>query len=59
MALELSYKGLTDQIGVISPNLVRNPFFISDYTTTSLPSGWTTTYSSASLSPSYTEFASV
>lgn len=49
MSLELSYKGLSDQIGVASPNLVRNPFFIADPAVQTLPSGWITTYSNAYL----------
>lgn len=53
MSLELSYKGLSDQIGVISPNLIRNPFFVADPTVTTLPSGWTSGASSVSLSPTY------
>ena len=54
MALELSYKGLSDQIGVISPNLVRNGSFIADVTTTTRPAGWATTAASGvSLSPGY------
>lgn len=53
MSLELSYKGLSDQIGVISPNLIRNPFFVADPTATTLPSGWTSGASSVILSPVY------
>lgn len=53
MALELSYKGLSDQIGVISPNFVRNPFFIADPVSTTKPSGWLTEASSIALDPVY------
>lgn len=54
MALELSYKGLADQIGVISPNLVRNGFFIADPAVTTRPGGWATTSASGvSLTPGY------
>lgn len=60
MALELSYKGLSDQVSIISPNLVRNPFFISApqidaEIIPTLPSGWeSNSIGSVSLYPSYT-----
>ena len=59
MAIELSYKGLSDQISIVAPNLVRNPFFISApqidaEIVPTLPSGWeSNVIGSVSLYPSY------